>query len=188
MENLRSKFPTFNDFKHLRTLSPVQRVSGKKSKHSGISFLEDNLTPPEREVKMNELIDESLVTIRDGKYWTTSLKIAEKFEKEHRSVIKAIEESSCSKEFRSANFHADVYKDSYGREQPMYYLTQQGFSWVVLGFTGEKASMWKEKFLITFEKLMNRALSLNFSAELEEFKEDPKRVFSTTAKNAKIMA
>lgn len=95
----------------------------------------------------------NLVITQDGALWTTSLLVAEKFEKEHSSVLRAIKEAHCSQAFTDANFAVSTYKDSSGRELPMYLMTQKGFSWIALGFTGERAAVWKEAFLDAFDKM-----------------------------------
>lgn len=37
--------------------------------------------------------------------------------------------------------------DSYGRMQRIYYLNRDGFSLLVMGFTGKKAMQWKQKLI-----------------------------------------
>lgn len=62
---------------------------------------------------MNEL-----VTINEkGNSVTTSLIIAEIFEKEHNKVVRDIENLSCSVEFNAANFGVISYTDSMNRDQ-----------------------------------------------------------------------
>lgn len=67
---------------------------------------------------------------------TTSLKVAEVFGKQHYDVIKAIEALDCSKEFRDGNFTVSSYSVSNNRRPyPMYLMTRDGFTFLVMGFT-----------------------------------------------------
>ncbi|WP_236851543.1 Rha family transcriptional regulator [Candidatus Sodalis pierantonius] len=54
------------------------------------------------------------VTIHNGKAVTTSLDVADYFDKLHKNVIQKIESLDCSPEFTSANFSADVQKVDIG--------------------------------------------------------------------------
>lgn len=104
---------------------------------------------------------ENMVQIDDGKMFTTSLIIAQAFEKEHKDVLKAISNLECSKEFHERNFAPMVYEAEIGsgakREFPAYRLTRDGFAFLAMGFTGKKAAAWKEKFLEAFNA-MEKAL------------------------------
>lgn len=87
----------------------------------------------------------------------TSLDIAETFEKEHRNVladIRAIEESISSAEF-SALFYLDSYKASNGKTNPMYLMTRDGFTLLVMGYTGEKAMQFKLAYIKQFNAMEN---------------------------------
>jgi Rha family phage regulatory protein len=50
-----------------------------------------------------------------------------------------IEALDCSKEFATLNFKGCSYDDR-GREMPMYEMTRDGWSFLVMGFTGKKAA------------------------------------------------
>jgi len=99
-----------------------------------------------------DLIDSSIFE-SEGKFFTDSLSISKIFDKEHRDVLKAINNCEVSENFRSANFCTDLYFDNYNRKQPKINLTKKGFSFVVMGFTGEKASQFKESYINRFEEL-----------------------------------
>lgn len=93
---------------------------------------------------------EELVFHNDNEALTTSLLIAEKFEKRHADVIRAIQKTECSEAFAERNFALSEYLDSTGRKLPMYLLTEKGFSKLVMGFTGKKAAEWQERFIEAF--------------------------------------
>lgn len=73
----------------------------------------------------------------------TSLDVAETFGKEHKRVLQDIRELDCSEEFNGHNFVPIFYKDSMNRDKPMYYMTRDGFTLLVMGYTGEKAMRFK---------------------------------------------
>ena len=87
----------------------------------------------------------------EEKLITTSLKVAEVFEKEHKNVLKSIEnlvaDNSAAKYFRLT-----TYKNR-GKEYPMYEMDRDGFSLLVMGFTGEKALQWKIKYIEAFNQM-----------------------------------
>lgn len=87
----------------------------------------------------------------EEKLITTSLKVAEVFEKEHKNVLQSIEnlvaDNSAAKFFRLT-----TYKNR-GKEYPMYGMDRDGFSLLVMGFTGEKALQWKIKYIEAFNQM-----------------------------------
>lgn len=84
---------------------------------------------------------------------TNSLLVAEKFGKEHNKVIRDIQNLSCSDEFRAANFGVSYYISLQNKEFPMYVMTKDGFSFLVMGYTGVKAGMFKEEYIKAFNKM-----------------------------------
>lgn len=87
-----------------------------------------------------------------GRDVTTSLIVAEVFGKEHNKVCRDIENLSCSASFNAANFGVIEYTDSRGRVQKAYEMTKDGFSFLVMGYTGDKAGQFKEMFINEFNK------------------------------------
>ena len=87
-----------------------------------------------------------------GKDVTTSLIVAQVFGKEHKNVLRDIENLSCSDNFNRLNFERITYKDVRNREQTAYEMTKDGFSFLVMGYTGEKAGQFKETFINEFNK------------------------------------
>lgn len=89
----------------------------------------------------------------------TSLDVAETFEKEHKNVladIRNIQNDISTAEF-SALFFESVYKASNGKNNPLYYMTRDGFTLLVMGYTGEKAMRFKLAYIKQFNA-MERAL------------------------------
>ncbi len=102
---------------------------------------------------------ENIVEIDDGQMFTTSLIVAEAFEKEHKNVLRDIENLECSERFNQLNFEPVEYKDAKGEMRPAYRLTRDGFAFLAMGFTGKKAAAWKEKFLEAFNAMEQRLIS-----------------------------
>lgn len=86
---------------------------------------------------------------------TTSLKIAEKFGKEHAHVLRDIRNMECSDTFRESNFGLSSYKSSQGKTLPMYEVTRDGFTLLVMGYTGKEAMKFKEDYINAFNAMEN---------------------------------
>lgn len=77
----------------------------------------------------------------------TSLDVAETFEKRHDNVLKDIRDLECSQTFRLLNFEESSYLNSQNRKQPMFFITRDGFTLLAMGYTGEKAMIFKEAYI-----------------------------------------
>lgn len=100
---------------------------------------------------------ENIVEADDGGMFTTSLIVAQAFEKEHKDVLKAISNLECSEEFSRRNFaHTPYVHPQNGQTYPAYRLTRDGFAFLAMGFTGKRAAIWKEKFLEAFNAMERR--------------------------------
>lgn len=97
---------------------------------------------------MNELV----INNNKGESITTSLIVAEVFGKEHKNVLRDIESLNCSIEFSLLNFEPSEYTNERGKTYPMFNMTKNGFSMLVMGYTGIKAFEFKEKFINEFDK------------------------------------
>lgn len=94
--------------------------------------------------------------------YTTSLIIADVFEKRHDNIIAQIK-ALPQDEFNALNFKVVEYKDKKGELRPCYNLTRDGFSLLVMGFTGEKAYKWKVEFIKAFNEMEKRLKSGGFN-------------------------
>ena len=87
-----------------------------------------------------------------------SLYVAESFEKQHFHVLRDIAKitdtkSGLSEEFTKSNFEPSNYKDSTGRKLPCYALTRDGFTMLVMGYSGQKAMKFKELYIKRFNEM-----------------------------------
>lgn len=80
------------------------------------------------------------------------------FGKEHKNVLRDIETLGCSEEFNRLNFEPITYSDSRGREQKAYAMTRDGFTLLVMGYTGDLAMRFKEAYIGQFNA-MEKALT-----------------------------
>lgn len=97
---------------------------------------------------MNELVIQ-----RKDEAVTTSLMVAEMFHKRHDHVLADIRRLDCSDEFRLLNFGESHYMNEQNHRQPMYYITKDGFTFLVMGYKGEKAAGFKEAYIREFNKM-----------------------------------
>lgn len=96
-----------------------------------------------------------LVIMHNQQAVTTSLILADAFEKEHKNVIRAIETKigELKIEQSSKMFSKGEYTNSQNKRQPMYYLNRDGFTFIAMGFTGRKADEFKLKYIDTFNRM-----------------------------------
>lgn len=96
---------------------------------------------------------EDLVIISDNKALTSSRKIAEKFKKNHKEILRSINNLECSEDFNRRNFAPVDYVDAKGEKRPEYCITRDGFVFLVMGFTGKEAAKFKEEFINAFNSI-----------------------------------
>lgn len=101
---------------------------------------------------MNELIN-----IKNDEAVTTSLQVAEVFGKQHTKVIRAIENliGGLPQNGDTLKMFRKSWKQNKqnGQRYPMYYMNRDGFSLLVMGFTGKKALEWKLKYIKAFNQM-----------------------------------
>ena len=91
--------------------------------------------------------------------------VAEVFEKNHQHVMEAIrrlisEDSGYSSDFRQSNFRQSFYINEQNKKQPCYVMTRDGFTALVMGFTGKKADQFKEAYIKRFNEMEEQILYL----------------------------
>ena len=91
----------------------------------------------------------------DGELVVTSRQVAEDFGKRHSEVLRAIEDKiEINAILRSSKYFIEsTYIDKANRKSKEYLLTRDGFSFLVMGFTGAKADEWKLKYIEAFNKM-----------------------------------
>lgn len=103
----------------------------------------------------------NLVEIKNNQPVTTSLQVAEVFEKNHRDVLKAIDEL---KEGVAQNIADLFYEDTYihhqnKQEYRQMIMNRDGFTLLAMGFTGSKALKFKLDYINAFNQMENQIKS-----------------------------
>ena len=96
---------------------------------------------------------------------TTSLKIAEVFEKRHKDVIRAIENLVKTGKFSERNFEFSTYKDSSGKSNKMYILDQDFADFIHKKYEGLGRAHYSQKekiALSTIEQLLGVKLERQY--------------------------
>ena len=95
----------------------------------------------------------------------TSMDVAETFGKAHDKVMRDIRELGCSPEFNAANFGDIYYMDSMNRKQKAYVMTRDGFTILVMGYTGDLAMKFKEAYIRQFNAMESALLGKRIERE-----------------------
>lgn len=102
-----------------------------------------------------------LVIIQNRQAVTSSLRVAESFEKEHRNVLRDID--SLKKDvlnFEQMFFETEI-PDSYNRPRRAFLMNRDGFTLLAMGFTGKKALEFKLKYIEAFNRMEQQLKELN---------------------------
>jgi Rha family phage regulatory protein len=98
---------------------------------------------------------EELVYLKNDEAVCSSLQVAEKFGKRHADVMRSIE--NLVKNDSTQNcvqcFKKSTYKDYTGKSNKMYVMNRDGFTFLVMGFTGSKANEWKWQYIKAFNQM-----------------------------------
>ena len=101
---------------------------------------------------------ENLVEIKNNQVVVSSRQVAEYFGKEHRNILRDIEniiiQGSMLNFEHTQMFHKTTYINEQNKQQyPMYLMNKDGFSLLVMGFTGKEALKWKIKYIEAFNDM-----------------------------------
>ena len=115
---------------------------------------------------MNEL-----VKIKNNQVVVSSRQVAEKFGKLHKDVLENIREIIKAENSALTFYQENTYKAGTGKSYPEYLMNRDGFSLLVMGFTGKDALHWKMKYIAAFNemeaKLNGKPISLLKEKEIE---------------------
>lgn len=101
------------------------------------------------------------LSIKENKVFINSLDLAKVFNKNHKDVLETAKNQP-QNEFTESNFILSTYKDKKGELRPCYKITRDGFSLLVMGFTGEKAYKWKIEFIKAFNEMEKRLRNIEY--------------------------
>lgn len=94
-----------------------------------------------------------LVIMKSRKALTTSLKVAETFDKAHKHVLTSIRNLTAQNSAVKKMFAESTYVNDRGQEQPMYYMNRDGFTLLAMGFTGRDAMKFKLEYIEAFNRM-----------------------------------
>ena len=137
---------------------------------------------------MNDII----LSTQNGEPVASSRQIAESFEKNHRDVLRAVDNLKEDVRNFAQMFFEITAPDSYGREQRAYLMNRDGFTLLAMGFTGKAALEWKLKYIAAFNEMekklteqpkltRSQLLATALIAAHEELEEKDKRIELLTA-------
>ena len=95
----------------------------------------------------------NLVIMKDHQAVTSSLQVADSFEKNHRDVLESIRNLTAENTATKIMFFETTYKNSRGQEYPEFLMNRDGFTLLAMGFTGKKALEFKLKYIQAFNEM-----------------------------------
>lgn len=96
-----------------------------------------------------------LVVMKNKQAVTTSLNVAEVFEKNHQHILEAIDNLTVENSTVKNMFMEDTYINSRGRAYRQILMNRDGFTLLAMGFTGQKALQFKLQYIDAFNQMEN---------------------------------
>ena len=131
---------------------------------------------------MTEEIRLPVLSIKDGNVVANSRDVADYFEKRHDNLLSALDRLDCSDKFAALNYKESSYIKGLGdgiqRPYRSVDMTKDGFTFLVMGFTGAKAARFKEAYITQFNAM---------EAELRERDDEPQIVPYTPETEARLL-
>ena len=145
-----------------------------------------------------------LVKVINDQPVTSSLQVAEVFEIEHKNVLRDIRDLSAdvSKSLESSNlsnvYTSMFYEDFYEvkgnkRKYPMYYMNKDGWTLLVMGYRGKKATQFKLQYIAQFNKMeqeiksqSQKSLPQNYAQALRQLAEQVEVNETLTLENKRL--
>ncbi|MDE6426408.1 MAG: Rha family transcriptional regulator [Ruminococcus sp.] len=112
-------------------------------------------------------LNEIKITNKDGRLTVSSLQVATDFKKRHSDVCEAIETLIRGCAEKSADLFIETkYQQTQNKQwYKCYDITRDGFSLLVMGFTGKKALEWKLKYIEAFNLMEQKLTDRNVNLE-----------------------
>ena len=96
---------------------------------------------------MNEL-----VMVENNQAVVSSRQVAENFGKQHKDVLESIRGILAAENSATKFFHKSTFENR-GKHYPEYIMNRDGFSLLVMGFTGKEAMTWKIRYIQAFNEM-----------------------------------
>ena len=144
-------------------------------------------------------MDEIILTEKNGQVLASSREVAERFGKSHGSVLKTICGETrngkhinglCDEILASGNpltkYFIESEYENRGKKYKECLMTRDGFSLVVMGFTGNNAIEWKLKYIDAFNKMEEELRKQSSKALPTTYKEALLQLLEQVEKNEKL--
>lgn len=98
-------------------------------------------------------MSELMIFERKEQAVASSRTVAKDFKKQHQHVTQSIENLISENSLVKSMFEKTTYLTERGREYKEYIMNRDGFSLLVMGFTGKEALEWKLKYIHAFNTM-----------------------------------
>lgn len=112
--------------------------------------------------------NEVQVINHNGELVVSSRKVAEDFGKRHDNVMRDIGGVLNFEDTKEMFYKTTYIHPQNGQEYPEYLMNRDGFSMVVMGFTGAKAIEWKLKYIKAFNAMEKKLKELSAPQTLDD--------------------
>lgn len=106
----------------------------------------------------------------NGELVVSSRKVAEDFGKEHGKVLRSIHEimSESGEPILACEMFYETTYENRGKQYPEYLMNRDGFSLLVMSFTGREAMQWKIKYINAFNAMEKKLKELSAPQTLDD--------------------
>lgn len=118
-------------------------------------------------MELTNIANNQLIKVVNNQLVTDSRQVAEHFRKRHNDVTEVIRKLLVTEKSVTKMFHESEFEYR-GRKFPMYLMNRDGFTLLVMGFTGREALDWKIKYINAFNE-MEKELQESSSPALPDF-------------------
>lgn len=109
----------------------------------------------------------ALIKVQNGTPIVTSNAVADKFNKDHRTIYRKIDELIKNQPaFGAANFGTTTYTTDQNKQHKCYTMTRDGFCMIAMSLTGREAEEWKIKYINAFNTM--EGIIENYSMSIGE--------------------
>lgn len=102
-----------------------------------------------------------LVFTNNNQIVTSSRNVARDFKKEHFNILRDIEGLLKNEDTQKMFYKTTYIHEQNKQEYPMYLMNRDGFTLLVMGFTGKKAMQFKLKYIEAFNKMEQQIKELS---------------------------
>lgn len=97
-----------------------------------------------------------IISVHDNTLTTTSVQVADVFNKRHRDIVRKIDKLEIPNKFRERNFTLTDFIDKNGDTQKYYEMSKDGFVFLVMSFTGKLANQIKIAYIDAFNFMADK--------------------------------